>query len=404
MLRGFFRAGQQVLQTAKQRKFKVGRFYSYSSVTSRVYNSSDMIDIDFRSDTVTKPTDAMRQAMASAVVGDDVYEEDPTVQKLERKSAEMIGMEAALYVPSGTMSNLIAALTHCNQRGCEMITGDKTHMFLYEQAGVCQFGGVSINTVKNLPDGTFDLAEMQKHIRSRDLHEPTTALICVENTHNKCGGRVLPLSWLDELVEISKKRNLPLHMDGARIYNAAVYLGVPAKRIVRGFSSVSVCLSKGLGAPVGSILHGPKEFIARARRLRKALGGGMRQCGIIAAAGIVSLDSMIDRLAVDHANGLALAKGIAALNHPLFKVVVDSMQTNILVFEVDPKRVDAKEFCAKLQETTDEQLSALGGKDICVKAVPFEAQLIRLVINHHITAEMVDLALQKIAVVMKEYN
>ncbi|CAB3383584.1 Hypothetical predicted protein [Cloeon dipterum] len=363
-----------------------------------------MIDIDFRSDTLTKPTDAMRQAMANAVVGDDVYQEDPTVKELEQKSAKMIGMEAALFVPSGVMSNLIAVLTHCNTRGCEMITGNKSHMFLYEQTGVCQFGGVSINTVHNLPDGTFDLEEMQHHIRSRDLHEPTTSLICVENTHNKCGGRVLPLSWLDELVEIGKKCNLPLHMDGARIYNASIYLGVPAKRIVQGFSSVSICLSKGLGAPVGSLLHGSREFIERARRLRKALGGGMRQCGVIAAAGIVALDSMIERLAEDHANGVALAKGIAALNHPYFKVDVKNMQTNILVFNVEPSKVNTSEFCAKLQENTDDQLTALGGKGVCVKAVPFGASLIRFVVNHHITPEMIELALQKITLVVNEYK
>ncbi|KAF4526336.1 hypothetical protein B566_EDAN012263 [Ephemera danica] len=251
------------------------KYFTASAKSADSTKMSSAIEIDLRSDTVTKPTQVMRNAMATAPVGDDVFEEDPTVKALEQKSAQMLGMEAALYVPSGTMSNLIATLVHCNRRGSEMIAGNLSHMFLYEQGGAAQFGGVQINVVPNLPDGTFDLNAMQSRIRTRDLHEPMTALVCVENTHNKCGGKVLPLPWLKELVARCSALGLPLHMDGARLHNAAVYLGVPAKQ---------------------------------AKRMRKALGGGMRQCGIIAAAGIVALDTMIDRLVDDHKNARALAQ------------------------------------------------------------------------------------------------
>jgi threonine aldolase len=268
--------------------------------------------IDLRSDTVTQPTSAMRQAMAQAVVGDDVYKEDPTINRLQEIAAALTGKEAGLFVPSGTMGNLIGVLAHC-QRGDEVILGDKAHTFLYEAGGISALGGVHSHQIRNQPDGTLDLQDIREAIRPDDAHHPISRLITLENTHNRCGGVVLSLEYTRAVGELARQHNLRLHLDGARLFNAAVALGVSAKDLAGPADSVTFCLSKGLCAPVGSVLCGSQEFIYRAHRLRKQLGGGMRQAGILAAAGIISLESMIDRLAEDHARARRLADGLTRI-------------------------------------------------------------------------------------------
>ena len=262
--------------------------------------------IDLRSDTVTLPTDEMRKAMAVAEVGDDVYGEDPSINRLEEIAANKMGKEAGLFIPSGTMGNLIAMLTHV-QRGEEAIMGDQAHTFIYEVGGVSALGGIMVHTVPNQSDGTMKLTDLQNAIRSVDVHFPTTRLIALENTHNRCGGVVITPEYIESVRMLAQENGLIVHMDGARIFNAAVKLKIPAQQLVAGVNSVTFCLSKGLGAPVGSVLCGSQDFIFRARRIRKQLGGGMRQAGILAAAGIMALESMVDRLEEDHKRAQLLA-------------------------------------------------------------------------------------------------
>jgi threonine aldolase len=268
--------------------------------------------IDLRSDTVTHPTDAMRQAMANAEVGDDVFGEDPTVNKLQLLAAEKVGKEAGLFVPSGTMGNLAAILAHCG-RGDEVILGNKAHTFLYEAGGISALGGVHSCQLPNQTDGTLLLEDIQAAIRSNDAHQPISRLVCLENTHNRCGAVALSADYTHAVGELAHQRRLLLHLDGARVFNAAVAQGVSAKELAGPADSVTFCLSKGLCAPVGSVLCGGSEFIARAHRIRKQLGGGMRQAGILAAAGIIALDTMVGRLAEDHGRARHLAQGLSFL-------------------------------------------------------------------------------------------
>lgn len=301
--------------------------------------------IDLRSDTVTKPTAAMRRAMAEAEVGDDVYGEDPTVNRLEAMVAELLGKEAAVFVSSGTMGNLVSVLSHCG-RGDEMILGDRAHIFRSEQGGAAALGGVQPHTIPNRPDGSLDLAEIEAAIRSDNEHYPVTRLVCLENTHNFCGGRVLPVAYMDEVGDLAHRRGLQLHVDGARLWNAAVALNVAPARLVRNADSVSVCLSKGLGAPVGSVVTGSAAFIHRARRNRKIVGGGMRQAGVIAAAGIVAVSEMVERLADDHANARTLAHGLAAIDG--IHIEPETVETNLVFFDVVHEEVNAAQLSAGL--------------------------------------------------------
>jgi threonine aldolase len=268
--------------------------------------------IDLRSDTVSLPTPAMREAMYRAEVGDDVYGEDPTVNRLEEMAAERMGKEAGLFVPSGTMGNLAAVLTHC-QRGDEALMGHLGHTFLFEVGGISALGGVFAHTLPNQPDGSLRLEDIRNSIRGDDDHEPVTRLVILENTHNRCGGVVLTAEYTHAVGELVHARGLKLHLDGARIFNAAAALKIPAKQLAEPADSVTFCLSKALCAPVGSVLCGPAEFIARARKIRKQLGGGMRQAGVLAAAGIVALETMVDRLAEDHQRAQRLAEGLCRL-------------------------------------------------------------------------------------------
>jgi threonine aldolase len=286
----------------------------YHAVTKKESNKEMEMDvIDLRSDTVTRPTAAMREAMALAEVGDDVMGEDPTVNRLEALSAEHMGKEAGLFVPSGTMGNLAAVLAHCT-RGDEVIMGDMAHTFLKEAGGVAALGGVHTFTLRNRPDGKVDLDELRSAIRDDDVHHPVTRLVVLENTHNRCGGAVLDMEYMRQVGEIVREHGLRLHLDGARIFNAAAACGVPAVELTAPVDTVTFCLSKGLCAPVGSVLCGTTDFIRNARRIRKQLGGGMRQAGILAAAGIVALEQMVDRLGEDHRRAQRLAKGLDGIN------------------------------------------------------------------------------------------
>jgi threonine aldolase len=268
-----------------------------------------MNQIDLRSDTVTKPTPEMREAMAEAEVGDDVYGDDPTVNALQEKAAEMLGMEAALFVPSGTMGNLLALLVHCS-RGEEVICGDRSHIYVNEAGGMAALGGIYPHPIQNQKDGTLRLDDILASIQPDDQHRTITRLICLENTQNICGGVPLTVEYTNEVGKLAKEHGLKLHIDGARLFNAAAALGVDAKELVAAADSVMFCLSKGLVAPIGSMLVGTKEFIAKAFRLRKMLGGGMRQVGVVAAAGLISLEKMTGRLGQDHARARSLFEGL----------------------------------------------------------------------------------------------
>ena len=303
--------------------------------------------IDLRSDTITHPTDAMRAAMAAAAVGDDVFGEDPTVNRLEAMAANAMGKAAALLVPSGTMGNLAALLTHC-ARGDEIIVGEQAHTIVHEVGGMAALGGIMPRMLPNRPDGTLDLNLIEAAVRPDFIVYPPTRLIALENTHNGCGGAVLDADYMAEVRAIADRHGLVIHLDGARIFNAAVALGVPAASLAAGADSVTFCLSKGLSAPIGSVLCGSAEFISRARKVRKMLGGGMRQAGVIAAAGIVALETMVQRLAEDHENAKLLAEGLAEL--PGVGLDPGTVRTNIVVFELLPGAMTPAELVVGLAE------------------------------------------------------
>jgi len=304
---------------------------------------------DFRSDTTTQPTDKMRQAMANAEVGDDVYGEDPTVKALERKAADMLGKEAGLFVASGTMGNLLAVLARC-ARGEEAIMGTQGHTFLHEASGVSVLGGVAMRTVPNQPDGTIALQDLKAALRDpRDYHQPISRLVILENTQNDCGGVPLSFEYTASVAAFAQENGLFLHLDGARIFNAAAALGIPANKLAAPADSITFCLSKGLCAPVGSVLCGEKTFIRNARRLRKLVGGGMRQAGIIAAAGIVALDEMVDRLAEDHQRANLLADGLRQIEK--VRITKNSPQTNMVFFQLDGSvGLSMDEFLAAMKQ------------------------------------------------------
>ncbi|NMC86326.1 MAG: low-specificity L-threonine aldolase [Anaerolineaceae bacterium] len=287
--------------------------------------------IDLRSDTVTHPTPAMREAMAAAEVGDDVFREDPTINRLQEMAAKRMGKEAGLFLPTGTMGNLLAVMSHC-QRGEEAMMGKFGHTFLHEAGGVSALGGVFVNTLPNQPDGTLDLDEVTAWIRSNDIHEPPSRLLILENTQNRCGGVPISAEYTHRAAQLVHQHGMKLHIDGARIFNAAAALHVPARELVDAADSVTFCLSKGLCAPVGSVLCGSAEFIEKARRLRKMVGGGMRQAGILAAAGIVALEQMTERLSEDHQRARKLAEGLAGIKG--ITLPMGMPQTNMLFPEL----------------------------------------------------------------------
>ena len=302
--------------------------------------------IDLRSDTVTLPTDEMRQAIYNANLGDDVFQEDPTVNDLEFKAAAMMGKEGGLLVPSGTMGNLVSILVHC-ERGSEIILGDKSHTFMYEAGGISAFGGIHSHQLSNKDDGTIDLEKINGAVRMDNVHFPKTAAISIENTHNICNGFPLRPEYLSSVSQIAKEHGLKLHIDGARIINAAVSLSVNVKELVKDADSVTFCLSKGLAAPVGSVVCGNEKFIYRARRIRKVLGGGMRQAGIIAAAGIVSLKKMMVQLKEDHENAQQLAQGISNIEG--LSLNKKKVKTNIIYFKLDSSKITGSHLVTEME-------------------------------------------------------
>ena len=330
--------------------------------------------IDLRSDTVTVPTPDMRRAMFEAEVGDDVYGEDPTVNRLQVEAAALLGKEAALFVPTGTQGNQIAIMAH-TQRGDEVICEAESHVFYYEQAGIAALSNCQVRTIPGFR-GAMDPAAVEAAIRAAgDVHFPRTGLICVENTHNRSGGCILPQANLEAIAAVARRHGIPVHMDGARVFNAAVAQGRPVAEVVAPVDSVMFCLSKGLAAPVGSMLVGSAAFIARAKRARKLLGGGMRQAGILAAAGLVSLRSMVDRLADDHANARRLAAGLNQIEG--LQVELETVQTNMVMFDIHDTRWDGKSLSGALKEagvlanaTTPRRIRMVTHKDVTEADVP----------------------------------
>ena len=301
--------------------------------------------IDLRSDTVTHPTPAMRAAMSQAPVGDDVYGEDPTVNRLQELAASLVGKEAALYVPSGTMGNLASILAHC-QRGDEVMLGDKSHTFLYEAGGISVLGGIHSRQLTNQPDGSLLLSELEEGLRGSDSHFPPSRLVCLENTHNRCGGTCQTPEYFQQVSGFAGRHGLKIHLDGARIFNAAAAQNVDVTAFAQHVDSLTFCLSKGLAAPVGSVVCGTREFIQRVHRQRKLLGGGMRQAGILAAAGIVALETMPGRLGEDHARARALAERLEETPG----LIVNPPATNMIFLSLaDFVPLSAKEAAEKMK-------------------------------------------------------
>ena len=344
--------------------------------------------IDFRSDTVTRPTAEMRRAMAEAAVGDDVWGDDPTVLRLQREAAAVFGKEAGLFVPSGTMGNLCSLMAHCHARGSEIIVGSESHICLYEQGGCSSIAGIHSRQVPNEPDGTIPLPALERAVRTNrasceehshplDDHFPVTRVICLKNTHNRCGARALPAEYLDAVGSLARERGVKVHLDGARVMNAAVALGVSPKRLVQACDSVSVCLSKGLGAPAGSVVVGEASFITKARRARKALGGSMRQSGVLAAPGLLALHKMPEKLVQDHKNAQLLAD-------MLLKVGEKHVKSGLLRLgqEVDGGGLSTNMVYVRLSVAANPVISELGREGFLAAAE--DDFTIRFVLHHEI--------------------
>ena len=340
--------------------------------------------IDLRSDTVTLPTPAMREAMYKAEVGDDVYGEDPTINRLQELAAERLGKEAALFVPTGTMGNAAAVLAHAG-RGEAIMVGDQAHIYRYEVGGASTLGGSPMVVIPTQADGMLDTRQVRANLADgSDEHSAPTVLLCIENTHNRCGGTVLSIEQVESLSELAHANSMQVHMDGARVFNAALALNVPISTLVRSVDSVMFCLSKGLSAPVGSMLVGSRAFIYRAHRMRKALGGGMRQAGVLAAAGIVALEQMVERMREDHENSKRLANGLA--DFPQIEIAPERVVTNMVMFHVRNgqeqtlSEEEVQGFLAKAREHGVLMGSMGEGK-------------IRAVTHYGISAEDIDIAL-----------
>lgn len=344
-----------------------------------------MHNVDLRSDTMTKPTPSMQKAMAEAEVGDDVFGEDPTVNRLEKIAAERLGKEAGVFVTSGTMGNLVSQLAHCG-RGDEIILGSHSHTFFFEQGGSAAVGSIHPRTVANQPDGKLSLKDIEAAIRADNIHFPRTKLIVLENTHNLCSGYPLDTAYMKAVSEIARRHDLKIHIDGARIFNAAVALGVDAHELTSQADSVSFCLSKGLAAPVGSVVCGTQDFVHEARRARKVLGGGMRQAGVLAAAGVVALTEMVDRLADDHANAKKLAEALADM--PGISLDPAQIKTNIVYFELTRSDMTPADLVNRLEANG-------------VRMLPIGPHRLRAVTHYHITSDDIDYTLGVFSKILK---
>ncbi|MEC5424998.1 low-specificity L-threonine aldolase [Virgibacillus sp. C22-A2] len=334
--------------------------------------------IDLRSDTVTKPTSEMRQAAYDAAVGDDVYNEDPTILELEALAADKLGKEAAMFVPSGTQGNQIAVLTHCVS-GQEIILEAESHIYFYEGAAIAAFAGVQPRTISGTR-GEMDPLTVRASIREDDIHQPDTGLICLENTHNRSGGTAVSLENMQEIFALSREESIPVHLDGARLFNASIATGIDVKEYAAYTDSVQFCLSKGLGAPVGSVIAGSANFIKKGRKWRKRLGGGMRQAGIIAAPGLIALRTMVDRLAEDHQNAKLLASGLQEMAG---LAVENNVDTNIVLVNTNEAGYTANQFI--------EMLKAEG-----VLAVPFGPTVVRFTTHFDVSTKQIEVVLGKI--------
>ncbi|XP_005597157.1 uncharacterized protein [Equus przewalskii] len=357
--------------------------------------------VDLRSDTVTKPGPAMRRAMAEAVVGDDDYGEDPTVRELQEKAAELLGVEQTLFVPTNTMANLISVMCHCRRRGSQLLLGQECHLHVYEQGGVAQIAGVHSHPLPDLPHGTLDLAELERII-TRGLgspYYPVCELICLENTHSSSGGRVLPIDYLRQVRLLARSYGVRVHLDGARLLNASVALHVPPAHIMEHCDSVSLCFSKGLGAPVGALVGGPKDFIEEAWRLRKALGGGMRQAGVLAAAALVGLADAEEVLLRDHQNAQRFAKGLQELASPICSVDLAAVETNIVMVRVNG--LPPEELCRHLEAVSADEV-AQTGRAVRVLLFPWTERSVRAMWHRDVSAQDTELALRKWGFVLRQ--
>ena len=345
-----------------------------------------METIDLRSDTVSHPTPEMRRAMAEAEVGDDVYGDDPTVNVLQEYAAELLGKEAALFVTSGTQGNVVACLTHC-QRGDELIVGKSAHIFRNEGGAASVLGGISMNQLQVRPDGTLDLDDIKANLRDvTNTHHPRSRLVCLENTQGGVGGVPISAEYTAQVADLAHSHGLLLHIDGARLFNAAAALDVNPRELVKGADSVQICLSKGLVAPVGSLVVGSKDFIDRARFVRKMLGGGMRQVGVLAAAGMIALRDMRERLKEDHRNAQLLADGLATI--PGITIDPVHQRTNMVLFSI-PDSIDNAEF-----------VSAMKSQNIILRGGPH----FRAVTHYWITSERIQIVLNAIRAFMADHN
>jgi threonine aldolase len=342
--------------------------------------------IDLRSDTVTRPTPGMRAAMAAAEVGDDIFSDDPTINRLQERVAELLGKEAALFMPSGTMSNQTAIKTH-TQPGDELICDANSHICHYETGGPAALSGVMCRTVEGV-NGLLHVKQLEGLPRGLNDHNPHTTLICLENTHNRGGGAIYPLEQLADICLWAKRHGLARHLDGARLMNAVVATGIPARKWADHFDTVSICFSKGLGAPVGSALAGPKDFIIRARRNRKMLGGGLRQSGILAAAALYALDHHVDRLAEDHRHAKLLAEGASTI--PGLTVWPDEIQTNLVFLKLAPQLGPAAALAQRLRERG-------------VLVLPTASQMLRLVTHLDVSRAQIEQAVKILAEVVREH-
>ena len=360
--------------------------------------AKETVIVEMRSDTVTKPTEEMRRAMLEAEVGDDVYGEDPTVNLLQEKAAKMFGKEAALLVPSGTMGNLICLMIHGNSRGSEALVGDRSHIVIYEQGGISQIAGMHSRQVTNLSDGTLDLAELESKIRTPgDPHLPVTRVVCLENTHNVMGGRVIHPEYMEKVHQLALKYNFKIHVDGARIMNAAAALKLPPSELLKYADSATTCLSKGLAAPIGSIIVGSKNFITQALRMRKLLGGGMRQAGVIAAPGIIALEKMSQRLHIDHENAKKFAEKLAELQPLGIQINTSAVDTNMVMFTVQPTKGTAEKFLDLLNTPMD----GPGGECLVRMFGSGKNNEIRAVFHYQVSGNDVDKVVQKIKTILQ---